>query len=300
MSQLNACEFPQTCVCNFTVIGLISGKRAKMDGDHEWRGARSNTTALKLVLCIKVAAPGPTVHSKCQGWVEDRCTTTLRCWEENMNSSLDLLWNVLCSSLKVLYRFLYQPESNHIDMICRGATVVQEVEKSFSNQKVASSIPCLTPEPLIEHWTPNCSWCAVCHQCKCKMCIHCKSHICKSLWIKASAKRLNVNVNHCCDLWVQWDVMWYCLFSLVPQERESLNSNIVNSINQASDDWGIRCLRYEIKDIQVPQRVKDSMQLQVRVTQSHCWFWVTATCWFLKCEIENMLPACRCRDDRHP
>ena len=38
------------------------------------------------------------------------------------------------------------------------------------------------------HWTPNCSWCAVCHQCKCKMCIHCKSHICKSLWIKLSAK----------------------------------------------------------------------------------------------------------------
>ena len=27
------------------------------------------------------------------------------------------------------------------------------------------------------------------------MCIHCKSHICKSLWIKASAKWLNVNVN---------------------------------------------------------------------------------------------------------
>src|SRR4029434_7526653 len=26
------------------------------------------------------------------------------------------------------------------------------------------------------------------------MCIHCKSHICQSLWIKASAKRLNVNV----------------------------------------------------------------------------------------------------------
>ncbi|KAL2100460.1 hypothetical protein ACEWY4_004854 [Coilia grayii] len=47
------------------------------------------------------------------------------------------------------------------------------------------------------------------------------------------------------------------------RERECLNSNIVHSINQASDDWGIRCLRYEIKDIHVPQRVKDSMQLQV-------------------------------------
>ncbi|XP_049426738.1 stomatin-like protein 2, mitochondrial [Epinephelus fuscoguttatus] len=47
------------------------------------------------------------------------------------------------------------------------------------------------------------------------------------------------------------------------RERESLNSNIVHSINQASDEWGIRCLRYEIKDIQVPPRVKESMQMQV-------------------------------------
>ncbi|KAM7375378.1 hypothetical protein PAMA_014466 [Pampus argenteus] len=47
------------------------------------------------------------------------------------------------------------------------------------------------------------------------------------------------------------------------RERESLNSNMVHSINQASDDWGIRCLRYEIKDIQVPPRVKESMQMQV-------------------------------------
>ncbi|XP_028828782.1 stomatin-like protein 2, mitochondrial [Denticeps clupeoides] len=47
------------------------------------------------------------------------------------------------------------------------------------------------------------------------------------------------------------------------RERESLNSNIVHSINQASDEWGIRCLRYEIKDIHVPPRVKESMQMQV-------------------------------------
>uniref|UniRef100_G3Q2I2 Stomatin-like protein 2, mitochondrial n=1 Tax=Gasterosteus aculeatus aculeatus TaxID=481459 RepID=G3Q2I2_GASAC len=47
------------------------------------------------------------------------------------------------------------------------------------------------------------------------------------------------------------------------RERECLNSNIVHSINQASDEWGIRCLRYEIKDIHVPPRVKESMQMQV-------------------------------------
>ncbi|XP_053556987.1 stomatin-like protein 2, mitochondrial [Bombina bombina] len=47
------------------------------------------------------------------------------------------------------------------------------------------------------------------------------------------------------------------------RERESLNANIVDSINQASDSWGIRCLRYEIKDIQVPPKVREAMQMQV-------------------------------------
>ncbi|XP_008285549.1 stomatin-like protein 2, mitochondrial [Stegastes partitus] len=47
------------------------------------------------------------------------------------------------------------------------------------------------------------------------------------------------------------------------RERESLNLSMVHSINQASDEWGIRCLRYEIKDIQLPNRVKESMQMQV-------------------------------------
>ncbi|XP_015262297.1 PREDICTED: stomatin-like protein 2, mitochondrial [Gekko japonicus] len=47
------------------------------------------------------------------------------------------------------------------------------------------------------------------------------------------------------------------------RERENLNASIVDAINQASDYWGIRCLRYEIKDIHVPPRVKESMQMQV-------------------------------------
>ena len=66
------------------------------------------------------------------------------------------------------------------------ATVVQEVEKSFSNQKVASSIPCRSvleqdTEPLI---APDVQ-CAISVNVKCKMCIHCKSHICKSLLDKS-------------------------------------------------------------------------------------------------------------------
>ncbi|KAM6364403.1 LOW QUALITY PROTEIN: stomatin-like protein 2, mitochondrial [Pluvialis apricaria] len=50
-------------------------------------------------------------------------------------------------------------------------------------------------------------------------------------------------------------------------EQESLNANIVDAINQASDCWGIQCLRYEIKDIHVPPRVKESMQMQVEAEQ---------------------------------
>ncbi|XP_067888824.1 stomatin-like protein 2, mitochondrial [Heterodontus francisci] len=47
------------------------------------------------------------------------------------------------------------------------------------------------------------------------------------------------------------------------REREVLNMNMVTQINQAADTWGIRCLRYEIKDIHVPPKVKEAMQMQV-------------------------------------
>lgn len=35
------------------------------------------------------------------------------------------------------------------------------------------------------------------------------------------------------------------------RERELLNIGIVESINKASEAWGITCLRYEIRDIRV-------------------------------------------------
>lgn len=47
------------------------------------------------------------------------------------------------------------------------------------------------------------------------------------------------------------------------QERESLNINIVEAINKASEAWGIQCLRYEIRDIKLPQRIHEAMQMQV-------------------------------------
>jgi regulator of protease activity HflC (stomatin/prohibitin superfamily) len=47
------------------------------------------------------------------------------------------------------------------------------------------------------------------------------------------------------------------------EERETLNTNIVHSINEAAKSWGIQCMRYEIKDILPPETVKQAMELQV-------------------------------------
>lgn len=47
------------------------------------------------------------------------------------------------------------------------------------------------------------------------------------------------------------------------EEREALNANIVTAINQASQTWGIQCMRYEIKNITPPNTVLKAMELQV-------------------------------------
>lgn len=46
------------------------------------------------------------------------------------------------------------------------------------------------------------------------------------------------------------------------EERESLNHHIVNAISSEVEAWGIKCLRYEIRDIDPPSSIKKSMILQ--------------------------------------
>jgi regulator of protease activity HflC (stomatin/prohibitin superfamily) len=48
------------------------------------------------------------------------------------------------------------------------------------------------------------------------------------------------------------------------EERESLNVNIVNAINMASEPWGVQVLRYEIKDIEPPRTILDAMERQMK------------------------------------
>jgi regulator of protease activity HflC (stomatin/prohibitin superfamily) len=44
--------------------------------------------------------------------------------------------------------------------------------------------------------------------------------------------------------------------------REELNHAIVTAINEASANWGINCMRYEIKDITIPNTLRKAMERQ--------------------------------------
>ncbi len=47
-------------------------------------------------------------------------------------------------------------------------------------------------------------------------------------------------------------------------ERESVNANVVDAVDMASDPWGIKVTRYEIKNITPPQSVQEAMEKQMR------------------------------------
>jgi len=46
------------------------------------------------------------------------------------------------------------------------------------------------------------------------------------------------------------------------EERETLNRNIVEAIDRETQDWGCKCIRYEIKDIEPPATIQKHMILQ--------------------------------------
>jgi len=48
------------------------------------------------------------------------------------------------------------------------------------------------------------------------------------------------------------------------EERENINSAIVQAVDKASDPWGVKITRYEIKNIVPPQSIKDAMEKQMR------------------------------------
>ncbi|MGB5686630.1 MAG: stomatin-like protein [Candidatus Electrothrix sp.] len=48
------------------------------------------------------------------------------------------------------------------------------------------------------------------------------------------------------------------------EARESLNQQVVEAIDDAAQNWGIKVLRYEIKDIEPPRSVLDAMEKQMQ------------------------------------
>ena len=48
------------------------------------------------------------------------------------------------------------------------------------------------------------------------------------------------------------------------EERDTINVAIVDAVDKASDPWGVKVTRYELKNIIPPQSIKDSMEKQMR------------------------------------
>ena len=48
------------------------------------------------------------------------------------------------------------------------------------------------------------------------------------------------------------------------EERETINAQVVAAVDRAAEPWGVKILRYEIKDIVPPASVKDALEKQMR------------------------------------
>jgi regulator of protease activity HflC (stomatin/prohibitin superfamily) len=48
------------------------------------------------------------------------------------------------------------------------------------------------------------------------------------------------------------------------EERETINVSIVEAVDKASEPWGVKVTRYEVKNIVPPQSIKDAMEKQMR------------------------------------
>ena len=51
------------------------------------------------------------------------------------------------------------------------------------------------------------------------------------------------------------------------EERETINMAIVSAVDKASDPWGVKVSRYEVKNIVPPQSIKDAMEKQMRAVR---------------------------------
>jgi regulator of protease activity HflC (stomatin/prohibitin superfamily) len=48
------------------------------------------------------------------------------------------------------------------------------------------------------------------------------------------------------------------------EERDTINASVVSAVDKASEAWGIKITRYEIKTIELPVSIKEAMEKQMR------------------------------------
>ncbi len=48
------------------------------------------------------------------------------------------------------------------------------------------------------------------------------------------------------------------------EERDQINAAVVKSVDEASDAWGVKVSRYEIQNINIPQMILQSMEVQLK------------------------------------
>ncbi len=52
------------------------------------------------------------------------------------------------------------------------------------------------------------------------------------------------------------------------EARELINSRVVKSVDDASEPWGVKVTRYEVKDIEPPKNIIDAMEKQMRAERN--------------------------------
>lgn len=48
------------------------------------------------------------------------------------------------------------------------------------------------------------------------------------------------------------------------EERDTVNAQIVSALDEASEPWGLKVIRYEVSNIEVPASIKDAMERQMK------------------------------------
>ena len=52
------------------------------------------------------------------------------------------------------------------------------------------------------------------------------------------------------------------------EERDSINATVVEAVDKASDPWGVKVTRYEVKNIEPPSSIKDAMERQMKAERN--------------------------------